>query len=388
MLIFQVIGAAPGSENTIDWPAVWRDSPERRAVKQTLTDMKEKLSLNPVVHDETSLRPFAVSSSLQLRTVVVRLFEQYWRTPSYLYSKTLLCTVISLFIGFSFFNAGTSQQGLQNQLFSIFMLLSIFGNLVQQIMPHFCTQRALYEVRERPSKAYSWKVFIVSNILVELPWNSLMAVIMFVCFYYPIGMYKNAEPTDAVNERGLLMFFFIWTFMLFTSTFADMVIAGIANAETGGNVAQLIFSVTLIFCGVLATPAQFPHFWIFLYRLSPFTYLIAGMMSTGLANTAVVCSDIEYLHFDPPSGQTCAAYMSGYIKFVGGYLTNGDATSDCRFCAVAETNVFLAQIGSYYDQAWRNFGIMWGFIVFNIIGAVFMYWLVRVPKNSGRQKKE
>lgn len=138
---------------------------------------------------------------------------------------------------------------MQNQLFSIFMLLTVFGNLVQQIMPHFVTQRALYEVRERPSKTYSWKVFILSNIIVEIPWNALMGVIIFFCWYYPIGLYRNAEPTDAVTERGGLMFLFILTFLLFTSTFTDLVVAGIESAETAGNVAQLMFSLTLIFCG-------------------------------------------------------------------------------------------------------------------------------------------
>lgn len=45
-------------------------------------------------------------------------------------------------------------------------------------MPHFVTQRSLYEARERPSKTYSWKAFMLSNIFVELPWNTLMAVIV------------------------------------------------------------------------------------------------------------------------------------------------------------------------------------------------------------------
>jgi ATP-binding cassette subfamily G (WHITE) protein 2 (PDR) len=32
-----------------------------------------------------------------------------------------------------------------------------------------------------------------------------MAVLMFFCWYYPIGLYRNAEPTDVVHERmGLL----------------------------------------------------------------------------------------------------------------------------------------------------------------------------------------
>lgn len=52
-------------------------------------------------------------------------------------------------------------------MYSVFMGLTVFGNLVNQIMPQFVTQRALYEVRERPSKAYSWVAFMLSNVIGE-----------------------------------------------------------------------------------------------------------------------------------------------------------------------------------------------------------------------------
>jgi ABC-type multidrug transport system permease subunit len=143
----------------------------------------------------------------------------------------------------------TSLQGLQNQMFAIFMLLIIFPNLVQQMMPSFATQRALYEVRERPSKAYSWQAFMMASILVELPWNILMSVPVFFSWYYPIGLYHNAEPTNAVTERSGVMFLLILIFLMFTSTFSSMIIAGIEQPETGGNVAELLFSLCLIFNG-------------------------------------------------------------------------------------------------------------------------------------------
>lgn len=139
-----------------------------------------------------------------------------------------------LFIGFSFFNAGTSQQELQNQMFSIFMVFLLFGNLLQQILPNFVVQRALYEVRERPAKTFSWKAFMFSNIIVELPWNTLMAVFVYFTFYYPVGLYKNAEPTDAVHERGALFFLTMLAFFLFTSTFANMIIAGMDSKPSPG----------------------------------------------------------------------------------------------------------------------------------------------------------
>lgn len=249
-VMLEVIGAAPGSETTIDWPQVWKDSEEQRVIKATLAEMKNKLPQTTVGQDDkVALFEYAAPFYLQLWVVLVRIFQQYWRTPSYLYSKTALCTAVGLFIGFSFWRSPTSVQGMTDQLFSIFILITIFGNLSQQIMPHFVTQRALYEARERASKTYSWQVFILSNITVEIAWNSFMAIIMFFCWYYPIGLYRNAEPTGAITERSGLMFLFIWAFLLFTSTFTNLIVAGIETAETAGNIAQLFFSMTLIFCG-------------------------------------------------------------------------------------------------------------------------------------------
>ena len=292
----------------------------------------------------------------------------------------------SLFIGFSFYNAGTSQQGLQNQMFSIFMMLTIFGSLVQQIMPHFVTQRTLYEARERPSKAYSWQAFLFSNIIVELPWNSLMAVIAFFCFYYPIGLQHNAAYTHAVHSRGFLMFLLIWTFYLFTSTFTNMIIAGVESAEDGGNIANLLFSMALIFCCVLASASSLPRFWIFMYRVSPFTYLVSAVLSTGLANAPAQCAKNEILHLNPPMGQTCGDYLASYMKMAGGAVYNPSATTDCEFCAVSSTNQFLSQIGANFSQRWRNFGLMWVYIIFNVFGAIALYYLLRVPKKPKEKK--
>jgi len=250
--MLDVIGAAPGSSNTIDWPTMWKDSPERQEVKRHLAELKDTLSRKAVDSDAESLREFAVPFTQQLILVTTRVFEQYWRTPVYLYSKTVLCTATPLFVGFSFFEAGTSLQGMQNQLFAIFMIIVLYGSVSQQIMPNFVTQRSLYEVRERPSKTYGWIVFIFSQIIVELPWNSLMAVIAFVSWYYPIGLWRNAVSAiggSQLQERSGLMFLYIWLFMMYISTFTDALIAGIDTAETASNIGNLMFSLCLIFCG-------------------------------------------------------------------------------------------------------------------------------------------
>lgn len=127
--------------------------------------------------------------------------------------------------------------------------MTTFTNIVQVIMPQYLSNRALYEARERPSRTYSWKVFILSNIITEIPWQTFMAVILFLSWYYPLGMYHNAITVGQLHERGGLMFLLLWSYMLFCSTFSQMVVSIMPNAATGINIASLLYSLSLIFCG-------------------------------------------------------------------------------------------------------------------------------------------
>jgi len=134
---------------------------------------------------------------------------------------------------------------------------------------------------------------------------------------------------------------------------------------------------------VLVTPHALPGFWMFMYRVSPFTYLLDGMLSTGVANAPAYCSSVEISTFNPPSGQTCGQYMQEFLTRRGtGAILNPDATSGCQYCATTDTNSFLRSVSSSYHLRWRNFGLMWAYIMFNIFAALFLYWLVRVPKKT------
>ncbi|KAJ5925119.1 hypothetical protein N7454_007758 [Penicillium verhagenii] len=380
--MLEVIGAAPGSHTYIDWPAVWRHSPELKEVRAQLEKWRAEKSQQPVApaQDQHSYAEFAASFSVQLYETLVRIFQQYWRTPSYIVSKLGLVVATGLFIGFSFYKASNTQQGLQNQMLGLFMLATTFNLLSQQIMPQFVTQRALYEARERPAKTYSWASFMLANILVEIPWSFVCSVLLFVTWYYPIGLYRNAEATNTVHEKGALVWLFVLTFVLFSSTFAHLAIAAVETAQTAGNIANFCFSLTISFCGVLAGPNSFPHFWIFMYRISPFHYLISGMLSASVGGANVMCSKQEFLHFDPRPNTTCGEYLANFIHATGGYVENPSATANCSFCRISETNKFLAGTSTNPDDVWMDFGIMWVYVVFNIFGAVFLYWLFRVPK--------
>lgn len=140
---------------------------------------------------------------------------------------------------------------------------------------------------------------------------------------------------------------------------------------------------------VLANPAQLPGFWIFMYRVSPFTYLVSAVLSTGLTGTTVQCSDIELLKVSPPPGQSCADYLDPYINVSKGKLHNPRDSVDCKICSMSRTDQFLLSLNMPYSEHWRNVGLLFAYVGFNIVAAISFYWLIRVPKHAigrGRSK--
>ncbi len=117
---------------SIDWPATWLNSPQRQDVYNELDRLEKELGPQPPSNadDTSSHNEFAMPLGRQIVYVTQRVFAQYWRMPEYIYSKFILGIVSALFISFSFFHVDSSQQGLQNAIFSIFMMTAIVSSMV------------------------------------------------------------------------------------------------------------------------------------------------------------------------------------------------------------------------------------------------------------------
>ena len=97
------------------------------------------------------------------------------------------------------------------------------------------------------------------------------------------------------------------------------------------------------------------------------TYLVGGWAATGLKGRLVHCAKNELANFDPPSGQTCGEYLSRYLQGgAPGQLYNPKATSQCEYCPLSSADQFLAGSNIHPSDGWRNFGIGFAYIIFNV----------------------
>jgi len=58
--------------------------------------------------------------------------------------------------------------------------------------------------------------------------------------------------------------------------------------------------------------------------------------------------------------------------------------SNCEYCSISNADQFLESVAISYTTRWRDYGIGFAYIVFNIFMAVLLYYLIRVRKGSGK----
>ena len=110
------------------------------------------------------------------------------------------------------------------------------GQMVQTV---FVDVRDVYEIRERPSRMYSWTALVTSQILSELPWNMFGSSLYFVCWYWTVG-YETSRAGYTYLMYGVI-------FPVYYVTIGQLFAAMSPNAL----IASLLFSVMFTFVLIL-----------------------------------------------------------------------------------------------------------------------------------------
>ena len=69
----------------------------------------------------------------------------------------------------------------------VFLTIVISVPLSQQLQNKFIETRTVYEVRERPARMFTRVAFLVSEVLIEIPWNILGSSLVFFCWSLTAG---------------------------------------------------------------------------------------------------------------------------------------------------------------------------------------------------------
>ena len=221
-----------------DWHNdVWKKSPEAKAVLQELDRIHAEGKNRPPVGEELHSE-YSTPWIHQVRILIVRNARSLWRDPTYILSKFFLNVMAGLFIGFTFWKSPHTLQGTQDKLFSVFTALIVSVPAAQQLQVPFIVSRSIYEIRERPSKMYSWSAWVTSQILMELPWNILCGSVFFFCWYWTVGY-----PTSRAGYTYLMLSVLL---PIYYTSIGQAVAAMAPTPEVSGLLFTSLFNFVLL----------------------------------------------------------------------------------------------------------------------------------------------
>ncbi|KAJ5441500.1 CDR ABC transporter [Penicillium cf. griseofulvum] len=357
----------------IDWNEEWRDSDENRKMLAEIDRIRSDRSKFPIEESGSAQYEFAATTATQTFQLTKRLFTNYWRDPSYYYSKLFVSVIIGIFNGFTFYMLSNTIASMQDRMFSVFLIILIPPIILNSIVPKFYINRALWEAREYPSRIYGWFAFCTANVVCEIPAAIISGLIYWLLWYYPVGF-----PTDSGNAGYVFLMTIL--FFLFQASWGQWVCAFAPSFTVISNVLPFFFVMVNLFNGIVRPYAAYPVFWKYwMYYVNPVTWWLRGVLSAVLPQVQIECTSREATHFNPPPGQTCSAYAGDFVDSAKvGYLVNPQATADCQYCPITDGVQYMANLNVHLDDKWRCFGIFLAFVIINWALVYFFIYTVRV----------
>ncbi|PYH38400.1 ABC drug exporter AtrF [Aspergillus neoniger CBS 115656] len=357
---------------SFDWNEEWRNSEQNQKILDEIKTIREERSKIPL--DEQGVPyEFAAPVTTQTYLLMMRLFRQYWRDPSYYYGKLFVSVIIGIFNGFTFWMLGNTISSMQDRMFSIFLIILLPPIVLNSLVPKFYINRALWEAREYPSRIYGWIAFCTANIICEIPMAIISGLIYWLLWYYPAGF-----PTDSSNAGYVFLMSVL--FFLFQASWGQWICAFAPSFTVISNTLPFFFVMTGLFNGVVRPYSAYPVFWKYwMYYVNPVTWWLRGVISSVFPTVDIECASSETTHFNPPPGQTCSQYASDWVSSAGvGYLSNPNATSDCQYCPYANGSQYMHTLNVHDGDKWRCFGIFLAYVIINWFLVYFMIYCVRV----------
>lgn len=131
-------------------------------------------------------------------------------------------------------------------------------------------------------------------------------------------------------------------FELYYVSFGQAIASFAPNELLASLLVPMFFLFVVAFCGVVVPYPALPYFWrSWMYWLSPFKYLLEGLLGVAVHGIPVICRPNEFARFAPPPGQTCQSYTLEFIAKAGGYVQDG-AGGLCEFCQYASGDEFVS----------------------------------------------
>ncbi|KAG7388128.1 hypothetical protein PHYPSEUDO_013088 [Phytophthora pseudosyringae] len=346
--MLECIGAGVNSgTNATDFVRHFNSSPLSKALYDNLA--KEGIATpSPALPEMVFVDKRAANSATQMKFVVTRFVQMYWRTPSYNLTRMILAVFLALVFGVVFVDAEyASYTGLNSGVGMVYMA-ALFQAMItfQSVLPLACAERASY-YRERAAQTYNALWYFVGSTLAEIPYCFCSGFLFTIIFYPMVGF------TDVWT--GVLVWLAI-SLLILMQVYQGMMFVFLMPSEETASIFGLLFNtVTMMGMGYSPPAYSIPSSYTWLYRTSPLRFPLSIMAALMFAD----CDELPTWNVATQS-----------------YEDNGGSNIGCQPMADSPVTVGHITVKEYTEQyfGYKHESITHFFFI--LIGCIVLYRVV------------
>ncbi|KAK7284172.1 hypothetical protein RJT34_18913 [Clitoria ternatea] len=271
--MLEVTTSAKETELGIDFAVVYKNSELYRRNKSLI---KELSTPSPGSKDLYFPSQYSTSFLTQCMACLWKQHWSYWRNPVYTAIRFLYSTAVAVLLGSMFWNLGSKiekQQDLFNAMGSMYAAVLLIGiKNANAVQPVVAVERTVF-YREKAAGMYSALPYAFAQVLIELPYVLVQAVVYGIIIYAMIGF----EWT--VTKVFWYLFFMYFTFLYFTY-YGMMSVAVTPNQHISSIVSSAFYAVWNLFSGFIVPRPRIPVWWRWYSWANPVAWSLYGLVAS------------------------------------------------------------------------------------------------------------
>ncbi|XVF38962.1 hypothetical protein REPUB_Repub20aG0148200 [Reevesia pubescens] len=277
--ILEVTSKSAEAETGIDFADIYKSSTLFKENKELVKQLSSPL---PGSKDLQFPTRFPQNGWEQFKACLWKQHLSYWRSPSYNLTRIFFLSVSSVLFGILFWQRGKkidNQQDLFNVLGIMYSALVFFGiNSCSTVQPFISMQRTVL-YREMFAGMYTPWAYSFAQVIIEIPYLLILAVLYMIITYPMIGYYWSAY-------KILWSFYCMFCSLLYFTYLGMLIVSLTPNIQVASIVASSAYSLLNLFSGFIMPKPKMPKWWLWLYYLTPTSWSLNGMLTSQYGDIA------------------------------------------------------------------------------------------------------
>nr|XP_010914973.1 ABC transporter G family member 36 isoform X1 [Elaeis guineensis] len=230
----------------------------------------------------------------------------YWRNPPYTAVRFFFTTAIAVMFGTIFWDLGTktsNEQDLFNAMGSMYAAVLFIGvSNGTSVQPVVSIERTVF-YRERAAGMYSALPYAFGQVLIELPYVLVQALVYGVIVYAMIAF----EWTAA---KFFWYIFFMYFTLLYFTFYGMMTVGMTPNINIAAIISAGFVGLWNLFSGFIIPRPSMPVWWRWYFWASPVAWTLYGLVTSQFGDVE------DRFH----TGQTVSEYVRTHFGFRHDFL--------------------------------------------------------------------